>query len=113
MREIKFRAWNTKKKRMYPPWSIWKTDLASYEEPYNLKLMEYTGLKDMNGKEIYEGDFVTVLNYLNGKIWEGHTHTDEVIFTQGKFDLKSPWCGESLSFNEVIVIGNKWEGCWS
>ena len=58
MREIKFRAWHTEKKRMFPPWSIWKSNLHGYDDSCCLNLMQYTGLKDKNGKEIYEGDIV-------------------------------------------------------
>jgi len=58
MREIKFRAWHTEKKRMFPPWSIWKSNLHGYDDSCCLNLMQYTGLKDKNGKEIYEGDVI-------------------------------------------------------
>lgn len=59
MREIKFRAWNEKQKTMLDVFDSTKQIEFYIPLAEDWELMQYTGLKDKNGKEIYEGDIIT------------------------------------------------------
>jgi uncharacterized phage protein (TIGR01671 family) len=58
MREIKFRAWD--KGRMIEPMGLLMRDAPQWLDKLSSEaiLMQFTGLHDKNGKEIWEGDIV-------------------------------------------------------
>ena len=88
-REIKFRAWNHQTGEMIIPKVI--TSLYDME----LELMQYIGLKDINGKEIYEGDLCEVefLSYAH--------KTPNIV--SGKIS----WCKDDACF-ELKFPGDSW-----
>jgi uncharacterized phage protein (TIGR01671 family) len=114
MREIKFRAWSKNENKMFEVplmaffadgrTNVYKSyyheagQLGNVLFSHEFELMQYTGLKDKNGKEIYEGDVVEVT--LPSRYTKDTVYLCEVQFHKGGYTIFVVKSNEE--YNKVI-----------
>ena len=115
MRDIKFRVWDTYRNKMIK-WDELHSDrnylyvMMFNGNGYRTRAMQYTGLKDKNGREIYEGDIVIPQTFTNAKYrvyWSQERLQWSIINTSNV----SKESGRALINNSTLyeVIGNIYE----
>jgi len=109
MREIKFRAWQDEEKIMFEPEHINCYQMARHSkwpERQFRDLMQYTGLKDKNGKEIYEGDYVKC-RVKNKDDWhEGQIKFNRSSWVVFKYTKGHCFMRRTSAYREYEIIGN-------
>ena len=138
MSEIKFRAWDKLKKEMHPVTRLefankgviggqfgWYGTGWVYD---SFIIMQYTGLKDKNNKEIYEGDIISVPSLYKEEILEdGSGPKDEYfqickvvkqegcfgiitkkdeLFNKGFYSFREIKKDIGVNMYEIEIIGN-------
>jgi len=128
-RKLKFRAWHIERKQMYAfdvCWGNYNTGggyigmIPFGEEldygtifarqgnrelidPHNCEIMQFTGLHDLNGKEIYEGDIIRCISE--------DSDLREIVFSAGAFSAYEQGSKTYCTLNHygttlIEVVGN-------
>ncbi len=111
-REIKFRAWQEDTMLYQVSSGVYGTRRYFSTLYEDCKLMQYTGLKDKNGKEIYEGDILKEISELSPKdhqnrigtiVYEPNVTSFMVLNDGGYCHLnEGKWDKNQLEYTEII-----------
>lgn len=127
MREIKFRAWDSRSRTMFNVdvlaispcgWSCPDYDTRGVSLAYQpqIEVMQFTGLRDRNDKDIYEGDIIKAVLPNHGVGSDITLAQNPVYYDESSFRVRQndhPGSGirlDDLAPNvEIKVIGNIYE----
>lgn len=122
MREYKFRAWDETEKHMYNWGNLINQNLKNIftiTEQCGYILMQYTGLHDENGKEIYEGDIIEFSYDMFVGNFDTFAAKGKVVLEEGAFYVEvfenerttkdEAYLLYSINLDTIEVVGNIYE----
>jgi hypothetical protein len=104
-RDIKFRAWSDRVCQ-FNYYKLEEIGVGIYEGSI---IQQYTGLNDINQKDIYEGDIVKYQYQTGLSDPNFYEASGEIYFGQGSFKVNGMLLGEGTYILNPIVIGNIFE----